>query len=82
MHQVVAEKLPEIEALCRELGIRRLDLFGSATGYGFNTETSDIDVLVEFDAQPGFDPKFDYFGPYFGLKEGLESGCSGAQWML
>jgi predicted nucleotidyltransferase len=27
-----------------------------------------VDVLVEFDVQPGFD----YFGTYFDLKEGLE----------
>jgi uncharacterized protein len=72
MHQVVTEKLPEIEALCRQLGIRRLDLFGSATGPDFNAETSDIYVLVEFDVGPEYDPSFDYVGSYFGLKEGLE----------
>ena len=58
----------EIEALCRGLGIRRLDLFGSAVGGSFDPDSSDVDVLVEFDIRPGFD----YFGTYFGLKESLE----------
>ncbi|AGM03430.1 nucleotidyltransferase domain-containing protein [Amycolatopsis keratiniphila] len=35
---------------------------------GFDVRSSDVDVLVEFDAGPGFD----YFGTYFDLKEGLE----------
>lgn len=38
----------------------------------FDTETSDIDVLVEFDVGPGYDPNFDYVGSFFGLKYGLE----------
>ena len=69
MHAVVESKRHEIEVLCRELGVRRLDLFGSATEDSFDEVSSDIDVLVEFD----IDPAFDYFGAYFGLKEGLES---------
>ncbi|HEX4702328.1 MAG TPA: hypothetical protein VH352_09405 [Pseudonocardiaceae bacterium] len=57
MHEIIAAKLPEIDDLCRTLGVRRLDVFGSA-----------VDMLVEFDVRPGFD----YFGSYFALKEGLE----------
>ncbi len=68
MHAAVAAKLAEVGALCRDLGIRRLDLFGSAVGESFDPESSDVDFLVEFDIRPGFD----YFGTYFGLKEGLE----------
>ena len=68
MHEVIEQKRTEIESLCRGLRIRRLDLFGSAVGDLFDPDTSDVDVLVEFDLQPGFD----YFGTYFGLKEGLE----------
>lgn len=68
MHQMIEQKRAEITALCRGLGIRRLDLFGSAVGDSFDPDSSDVDVLVEFDAQSGFD----YFGTYFGLKEGLE----------
>jgi predicted nucleotidyltransferase len=68
MHEVIEQKRTEIETLCRGLRIRRLDLFGSAVGGSFDPNTSDVDVLVEFDVQPGFD----YFGTYFDLKEGLE----------
>ncbi len=68
MHEVIEAKLHEIEELCRELSVRRLDLFGSAVGDSFDVGSSDVDVLVDFDAGPGFD----YFGAYFGLKEGLE----------
>jgi predicted nucleotidyltransferase len=68
MHEAIEQKRKEIETLCRGLRIRRLDLFGSAVGGSFDPNTSDVDVLVEFDVQPGFD----YFGTYFDLKEGLE----------
>lgn len=68
MHELIAAKRREIEELCRVNSVRRLDLFGSAVGDSFDVESSDVDVLVEFDVGPGFD----YFGTYFDLKEGLE----------
>ncbi|MFE2750706.1 nucleotidyltransferase family protein [Actinosynnema sp. NPDC059335] len=68
MHEVIEARRPEVEQLCRVLGVRRLDVFGSAVGDSFDLATSDVDVLVEFDAGPGFD----YFNHYFALKEGLE----------
>lgn len=68
MHVAIESKVPEIERLCGRFGVRRLDLFGSATGDTFDEASSDIDVLVEFSGGP----RFDYFGNYFGLKEGLE----------
>ncbi len=68
MHAVVQARLAEIQALCRELGVRRLDVFGSAVGESFDVDSSDIDVLVEFNTSPDFD----YFGSYFALKEELE----------
>lgn len=68
MHEMIEQRRAEIEALCRGLGVRRLDLFGSALGDSFDPDASDVDVLVEFNLGPGFD----YFGTYFGLKEGLE----------
>jgi uncharacterized protein len=68
VHPVVERKRPEIEDLCRTFGVRRLDVFGSAVDGSFDTESSDVDVLVEFDTGPGFD----YVESYFGLKEGLE----------
>ena len=50
MHALIEARRQEIEALCRGLGIRRLDVFGSAVGNSFDVDTSDVDVLVEFDA--------------------------------
>jgi hypothetical protein len=69
VHTLIEIKRQEIEDLCRMLGVRRLDVFGSAVGDSFDPRTSDVDVLVEFaDDQPGFD----YFDTYFTLKERLE----------
>lgn len=69
MISLIEEKLEAIRALCREFGIVRLDLFGSAATGEFDPETSDIDFLVEY--PPGYD-----FGPwlarYFEVQERLE----------
>jgi predicted nucleotidyltransferase len=67
VHELIEAKRARIEELCRQLDVRRLDLFGSATGDSFDA-TSDVDVLVEFDVRPGFN----YFDTFFTLKEGLE----------
>jgi predicted nucleotidyltransferase len=69
MHPLIESRRAEIQGLCRRLGIRRLDLFGSATSDAFDLDASDVDVLVEFDAERA---GFDYFGTYFPLKEELE----------
>ncbi len=57
-----------IARACRERGVRRLQLFGSATGNRCNSQSSDADFLVEF--APGVPEPFD---AYFGLKEDLEA---------
>jgi predicted nucleotidyltransferase len=66
--EVVAEHLEEIQALCREYGVLRLEVFGSALTARFDPETSDIDFLVAY--PPGHD-----LGPWmthhFALKERL-----------
>jgi predicted nucleotidyltransferase len=56
----------KVSALCKELGVERLDIFGSATREDF-ASTSDIDVIARFDRRPGR-----MFGRYFDLKERLE----------
>jgi uncharacterized protein len=63
----VAAKLPEIAALCRECGGRRLDLFGSAATGRFDPDRSDLDFLVEF----GELPTRGFSSPYFRLREAL-----------
>ncbi len=59
-----------IAEICRQYGVRRLEVFGSAADDTYDPQRSDVDFLVEF--PPGED-----LGPgmtrYFALKEALES---------
>jgi predicted nucleotidyltransferase len=59
------DKLPQ---LCDAHGVKRLEVFGSASRNDFNAEQSDIDFLVEFDEVHSLGA----FERYFGLKEALE----------
>jgi len=65
----VAAKLGELEGICRRLGVRRLELFGSAASGNFRTEDSDLDLLVEFEPEAIDDAYADH---YFELLESLE----------
>ena len=67
MHPSIERVRPDIEALCARLGVERLELFGSATGPGFDPAHSDVDVVVELGRRTS-----DRFGAYFDLKDGLE----------
>ena len=60
----------ELDELCRRFHVRRLDLFGSATGDDFDSERSDLDFLVEFDPRA---PEALSFTTFFDLKEALEA---------
>ncbi len=44
----VAERQEDIVALCRRYGVRRLEVFGSATTGAFDPLRSDVDFLVEY----------------------------------
>lgn len=57
----------EVAQLCQRLGVKHLDIFGSATTTRFGPG-SDVDFLVEFDRSDG-----QLFDRYFELKEGLEA---------
>ncbi|MDN5919417.1 MAG: nucleotidyltransferase domain-containing protein [Pseudonocardia sp.] len=57
----------EIRALCRRLGIQRLDVFGSAVAGDFDELHSDVDVLVEFDTSAAGSSE-----TYMELKHGLQ----------
>jgi uncharacterized protein len=39
----------QLVALCQKYGVRRLDVFGSAARDDFDEQSSDIDLLVEFE---------------------------------
>jgi predicted nucleotidyltransferase len=45
---IIEQKKDDIVALCREYGVQRLDLFGSAASDRFDPETSDADFVVAF----------------------------------
>lgn len=59
----------EIEAACKALGVRRLELFGSAADPDRTAPPGDLDFLVDLgDAAPA-----PYADTYFRLREVLES---------
>ena len=58
----------ELEQLCRQHYVQRLDLFGSAAAGTYRLGESDLDFLVEFKPLP----PGAYADTYFGLLEALE----------
>jgi predicted nucleotidyltransferase len=68
MIEILEQHRAEVSSLCRRLGARRLDAFGSAVRPDFDPESSDLDFLVEFDDVP----PSEYADAYFELKESLE----------
>jgi predicted nucleotidyltransferase len=48
----IEEKRAELERLCVQHHVLRLDLFGSAAQGDFDPNSSDLDFLVEFDDVP------------------------------
>ena len=60
--------MTRFNALCRQYGVRRLELFGSAASDDFNPSTSDVDFFYEFDPTE----THDYADRFFGLMEALE----------
>jgi uncharacterized protein len=67
MPTLIDEKRPQIEALCRRYGVRRLDVFGSAIRDDFDPTRSDIDFLVDFEP----DSHVNLFHAYMDLRESL-----------
>lgn len=68
MHPIVSARVPEVRVLCERFGVQRLTLFGSAATARFDPASSDLDFLVEFDANPA-----GLADRYFGLLEALEA---------
>ena len=67
MIPAVEERADELRRLCLTHGVRRLDLFGSASTGLHDGDESDLDFLVEF--QPA--ALGAYADAYFGLLEAL-----------
>ena len=58
---------PRLTELCHSLSVKCLELVGSAAREDFCPESSDIDVLIEFEGNHAL------FVRYFELKDGLEN---------
>ena len=52
----------QLVALCQKYRVRRLDVFGSTAGDDFDEQSSDIDLLVEFEEMPFPDRGDAYLG--------------------
>ena len=69
MNILVENKIETLKELCAKYGVKRLELFGSATGEDFDLESSDLDFLVQFEpCSPS-----DHYEHYFGLLESLKN---------
>ncbi len=64
----IAEHLESIQALCREYGVLRLEVFGSVCTPEFDAERSDIDFLIEYPDEYDFGP---WLKRFFALEEEL-----------
>ncbi len=67
----VAQYLPAMRILCKQHGVERMSLIGSATNKEkFSPETSDVDCLVKFSNEhENLNERF------LGLGEALEKAC-------
>ncbi len=69
MHPLIEQSRTALVELCRQHRVKRLDLFGSATGDEFDPAASDLDFLVEFeDLEPSA-----YAAAFFDLLDGLNA---------
>ena len=68
MNQVVQDKLKDMVDLCKNRGVRRLALFGSAATGSFDRSSSDLDLIVEFNPMS----PVEHADSYFGLMEDLQ----------
>jgi uncharacterized protein len=69
MNKILTDKLPQVAELCRSVGVRKLEAFGSVVRGDFDENTSDLDFLVEMQEVPALV----YGRAYFKLKDGLEA---------
>lgn len=70
--ELLEAKRPQLEALCRRYGVKRLGLFGSATTGQFDPTSSDLDFVVEFGPPEGMSLAAQYFDFWEDLKALLE----------
>lgn len=69
MIAAIEQRRRELGAICQRFGVGRLEVFGSVAAGRYQTETGDLDFLVEFalPVGPG------YADRYLGLLEALRA---------
>jgi predicted nucleotidyltransferase len=67
MHPLIEKNRKAVADLCVRHGVSRLEAFGSILRNDFDADTSDVDILVEFDPSVASS-----FGNFLGLKDALE----------
>lgn len=71
MVTALIERQTELATLCARFGVQRLEVFGSAaSGEEFNSRTSDLDFIVEFQANQDLGP---WLQNYFAFRDALSS---------
>ena len=68
MIELIEQHRGEIAELCRRYGIKRLEVFGSASSGEFDPATSDVDFFYEFNSDPT-----DLADRFFDLQRDLEN---------
>jgi predicted nucleotidyltransferase len=69
MVSAIVERQTELSELCERFGVKRLEVFGSASsGEAFDPQTSDVDFIVEFRAGQELGP---WLRHYFAFREAL-----------
>ncbi|MGH2531105.1 MAG: nucleotidyltransferase family protein [Thermomicrobiales bacterium] len=70
MIPLIEQHRAAIAELCREYGVTKLEVFGSAATGAFDPKSSDVDFIVEYPPDYEFGP---WLKRYFELKERLEA---------
>jgi predicted nucleotidyltransferase len=69
MVSALTERQSEIKSLCRQFGVQRLEVFGSAASdEEFDPDRSDVDFIVEFLPNQDLGP---WLKQYFALRDAL-----------
>jgi predicted nucleotidyltransferase len=69
MHPLIEEYREAIRALCREYGVQRLELFGSAATDAFDPARSDVDFIVHYPDDYDYGP---WLARYFEFRDRLQ----------
>jgi predicted nucleotidyltransferase len=70
MISLLQTNLDKLAKLCRDYGVARLEVFGSAANESFDPARSDVDFLVEFRPEVDLGP---WLARYFDLRDRLST---------